>query len=285
MSDDFDAETSRNSGVFDQAKTRLAQHTVGFLDISSRDGIQDAGSAGSGTLTVIGPNYGILTAAHVLDKLPSSGNIGLLRFPIFGSRNQRLMIDMSLATKIPIGASPFGPSGPDIGFLCIPRLVADNIADLSGVFFNLDRRKDVILSGDLPRRKYFDSLVGVIEERTKEMQPDFPNTRQKSFEASAEVGDVTKIWDSGGLDYLEFEPQSDVGYQPPSTYRGVSGGGLWRIFCDEDGSREPSVSEVCLLGVAFYETPSRNGRRAIVCHDRRSVYVNLIDEVNQRLGG
>ena len=48
----------------------ISHFTVGFAALSVKDHVEDATSAGSGTLVTIGSVEGILTAAHVVEALP-----------------------------------------------------------------------------------------------------------------------------------------------------------------------------------------------------------------------
>jgi hypothetical protein len=54
----------------------VAPFTIGFVKLKVHDRVEDAVGAGSGTLVTVGKVSGILTAAHVLDNLPSQGEVG-----------------------------------------------------------------------------------------------------------------------------------------------------------------------------------------------------------------
>lgn len=53
-------------------------HTIGFAHLTEKGNVEDAGSAGSGTLVTVGSLHGVLTAAHVVETLPEHGNVGII---------------------------------------------------------------------------------------------------------------------------------------------------------------------------------------------------------------
>jgi hypothetical protein len=56
-------------------------------------------------------------------------------------------------------------------------------------------------------------------------------------------------------DLLDFEMNLDSGFEPPSSYAGMSGGAVWRFFVDVNED-QPKVLERWLFGVPFYESPT-----------------------------
>jgi hypothetical protein len=51
-------------------------------------------------------------------------------------------------------------------------------------------------------------------------------------------GAVTSKWSAGQYDLCTFTPSFEDGIDPPESYGGVSGGGLWRIYFEPDGSKQ-----------------------------------------------
>src|SRR5579863_9249467 len=90
---------------------------VGFARIQVQDGKEIALSAGSGTLVSVGSIYGILTAAHVIESLPKTGEVGIALNYEDATKFRRLVIDMEHADPVLIGGKSSGASGPDLAFL------------------------------------------------------------------------------------------------------------------------------------------------------------------------
>jgi hypothetical protein len=100
----------------------MAAYTIGFVKFEVHDRIEDAVGAGSGTLVTVGKVSGILTAAHVLDNLPDQGLVGIVEYRGDTLHYRKQTIDMGGATKIVLREEAFGPVGPDLGFLRLPKV-------------------------------------------------------------------------------------------------------------------------------------------------------------------
>ena len=66
-----------------------------------------------------------------------------------------------------------------------------------------------------------------------------------------------------------------------TSYEGLSGGGLWRVYFEADRNGQIIVREKRLLGIAFYQYVS-DGKRRIICHGPKSVYEHLINGVLEK---
>jgi hypothetical protein len=256
----------------------LSAFTVGFATLHVHDRTEDAIAAGSGTLVTIGSIAGILTAAHVLQNLPNRGEVALLLFPGNERRLQKQTIDMALADKVMLAAATSGSSGPDLGFLRLPEVNIKNLRATNS-FFNISDKRDGVARGQ-PRTTYTDAVLGVVEEWTKDAAPVRLSTRLKTFNLLFCGGDVTSKWCAGPYDLCTFTPSFEDGIEPPKSYGGVSGGGLWRVYFEPDGSNK--VHERRLIGVAFYEIPDAEGNKRINCHGPLSVYDHLIETIRAR---
>jgi hypothetical protein len=239
--------------------------------------MEDAVPAGSGILVTVGAVAGILTAAHVVKNLPDRGQLALMRFPSNPALIQKQTIDMAMAEKLVIADGYGGPTGPDLGFVRLPMVNVGNLR-ASNSFLNLGVRHAV----ELPAHKgeaCVDAVVGVVAEWTKELPPARPSTRMKSFELLFCAGTVTSKYQSGEFDLCTFQPDFEEGKEPPKSYGGVSGGGLWRTYFIPDGSNH--VIENRLVGIAFYEFPSADGPKGIICHGPRSIYERAIGKIKE----
>jgi hypothetical protein len=250
--------TPQERVFYDAVKDRLARYLVGFLKLSVRNGVEQAKSAGSGTLIKFQEHYGILTAAHVLSSLPERGEIGLVRFS--RSPLQRTKIRMEHTYRKGTRVGPREEDGPDLGFLGLSGEIVGSLKAASD-FFDFDKHSSRILDRTRAPSPGLDAVVGVIAERTKiELSGD---GIRSWFEASVEIGKPDPAEDKDGYDYISFLPfklRSDV---PPGSYEGVSGGGWWKAFAKTAENGDMSVEQILLFGVPFFQHKPIDGYRKL----------------------
>jgi hypothetical protein len=247
---------------------RLGQHSVGFVRIIGNE--DDAIIAGSGTLVTVGPQRAILTADHVLDELPSSGNIWLVRCREGWTQPHRFSIDASAVRKITAGKASHTADGPDLGLLV---LAPSDVARLEATqtFYNLDKRRAQALDG-AKLTPYGWALFGMIHEKTIESPPQNRFTRVKGFNGSVLFGVEPTERRGTDFDYLDFVALYNEHYTGPESYQGASGGGLWQLDYGQAPDGTVSVTSAVLSGVAYFESPRAGNTRTIYCHGRRSIY-------------
>lgn len=272
-------DKQETSPLIEEVRASIADVTIGFLRISLNSGEEDANPAGSGALVSVGSIHGVLTAAHVLSHLPDTGEVGIVRFPKVQAFALRQTIDMTAAEKVNLAGSEWGPDGPDLAFL---RLSPKDVAALksTNVFFNLTKRRDAVLGGDRPAKKYFDGISGMIADWASELPPQNRFARVKNFGALYGIGCVVGERESGGFDLLDFEVTYGPNSTTPERYGGMSGGALWRVYVSETNGQQVVAKGV--FGVAFYQSGIINERQTITCHGPKSVYGNLVDAIQRR---
>jgi len=94
--------------------------SVGFVAVSVSGSVEEATCAGSGTLVTVGSLHGVLTAAHVVDALPKTGEVGLVVGIEDPSKYQRQVSKMKHTESILLCSKPFDQYGPDLAFLTLP---------------------------------------------------------------------------------------------------------------------------------------------------------------------
>ena len=268
----------------DAISAEIADSTVGFAILSRRDGIEDAIPAGSGTLVTVGLVNGILTASHVLRNLPDKGDVGIVRFPRVPRFAQKQTIDIGRSEKLTIGTPPFGPEGPDLGFL---RLSSEDAGNLKArcTFLNLEKKRSSVLDCHQPEPPYFDGISGMIAEWTTDLPSDQGQARVKGFRALFGVGLVVRTYESSDFDLFDFEVTYGPGSVSPLSYEGMSGGGLWRVGCTKGENGRLLVVDKTVFGVAFHQSPLSDQKRIITCHGPKSVYGALIKAIHEKWGG
>lgn len=227
--------------------------------------------AGSGTLVSVLRVHYILTARHVWDE----------KFAITRNRPAKLGIAIKKSPhKYGIDLEEFtlyGPDpprrwdkwGPDIALLRIPdERIQEIHAYGSKIFFNLSK----------PRRPVGDSAFQA------RMLMGAPQTWGRLANGNLDL-DVGAMYQPGGIgpfspvhfrgtansdfDYVDFDVDTSFSTVPQS-FKGVSGGSLWRVWFERSevtGEIEHSVS---LEGVPFDETPWQ-GCLTVRCHGPQSL--------------
>lgn len=254
----------------------MAAYTIGFARLEVRDRVEDAVGAGSGTLVSVGKVRGILTAAHVLTNLPDQGEVGIVEYRGQTIHYRKRTIEMANTTKIALRGDAFGPNGPDLGFL---RLAADTVGwfEAIGSFYNLlKHRADA--SGPTPSPYSTDAVVGMIDERTKDLPAERTRECRKGFEALFSNGTVSNERVVEGYDLIDFAPTDYPDFTLPGNYGGTSGGAVWRIYLNVDGEK-PDIAGVRLWGMPYYQTKKEGGGHVLTCHGTGGVYGSLLDAI------
>jgi hypothetical protein len=241
----------------------ILPHTVGIFKRTSGGYV----SAGSGTFARVGNVRGILTCAHVIDAIADEEYVELAIFPVRPA--QRLI---PLRIKQLCDYIKFGPSGseagPDLGFLKLPAADFSNISHPVSSK-NLEVGKLQAFAHSEPADRNITLAVGMIAEWIPESAtPEFV------VRGLVNVGIIEEKIPTQSYDIFRFRPLPDDDFRPPISYKGTSGGGLWRIYPRADGERP----DIRLIGVAFFET--KGGE--IICHGQASIYVALLDAIQKK---
>ena len=203
---------------------RLAQHTIGFLRVQNSSGPPEL--LGSGVLVADGNTRAILTAQHVIEKLPTTERLGL----ILERTNQPQNIDRQGVTLLKI-ARGRNDLGPDLGAVILALPIAGSIGSIKS-FYNLDKRRDQMLHRPPDLRIGAWVAQGLIEEKTT-VTP-LPDGRGASvmFNGDGLFGGPENVQEVDGYDYLDYPVSPLARRMTPSLPRnwgGMSGSGLWQI--------------------------------------------------------
>jgi len=256
--------------LLEKAASELADYSIGFVKLKETDSSMDGELGGSGTLVSINGRHAILTADHVLENLPDSGDIGLILPTRFEAKLHRVTLDMALAQKIKIARGSVESEGPDLGVLLIPTPTVNTIKSNKS-FYNLSKQYNQV-SGNLPIDLGIWLLCGMAHEWTSDTTPEHGYQRVKIFRGICGAGIVSNERRDGGFDYLDFETKYDGAYEGPQSYGGFSGGGLWQLVVAKTQNGDLLIKENILSGVIFYQSALEDNRRTIICHGRQSVY-------------
>ncbi|MBZ9683129.1 hypothetical protein LB531_20945 [Mesorhizobium sp. CO1-1-2] len=252
---------------------------IGFVSIRDHNDeiARENHSLGSGTLVRMpGDAFGVLTAAHVLDSLPRSGQLGYLTFNRQDSLRQA-KIDAGLTKKFYAPGWAPGAGVPDLGFLQIfdpDTLSAMRAQGCS--FYDLEREREI--KGMTSNRAAWEYIAtGVVAETRVEVPAGNGGPPRTGFTAIAGYcSQVTRLAEIH--DFAVWSALVDI-ERHPTTYQGVSGGGMW-IIAAPDGN----VAEVqrFLRGVIFFESDANeHGVRVLRVHGLEDFERLLISQFGQ----
>jgi hypothetical protein len=254
--------------------THTGRSTVGFVRV-----IDSApASLGSGTLIRFGSIIGVLTCAHVLEALLDEEEIGILCFPVRATQFQRLRLPMATTDRLAIGTRPWGESGPDLAFLRLPASIVGDIESIATIV-NGDFHRQNIVAGDPEGTMMLCAMAGVVDEMTKPTIVDhIPKgiIETMLFEALLNAGHV--FVDDENEDRFRFQPIASEGVILPTSYKGTSGGGLWKFYLARENF---SLVQARLIGVAYWEKPVGDELH-IIGHGQVGIYETLFNAIRQK---
>jgi hypothetical protein len=159
--------------------------------------------------------------------------------------------------------------GPDLALLRIPQPFVARIQAHKS-FLNLSQHK-AALTQRPPELDRLWAVTGMIGEFSEVEGDPEVRTIDASVHGRALFSGIHHTHEREGYDYLDTTAKLALA-GVPSTFGGVSGGGLWEIglsmkkhVISWDGSRR-------FCGVAFWQSAVDDGRRVIRCHGPRSIF-------------
>ena len=234
---------------------------------------------GSGTLIRFGNTRGILTAEHVIrhptetgKRIDTSINSKQRLMTTVAEHPHELMIDARFL-ELRTTERHNDKFGPDLGFIKIPP----------GPFLDqIEARKSFVNVALDPDQRFSEAM----DERGCIVFSGFPDEARFLDEPKMGfqlvngllgIGFITgqdRRFDYGEYDYIEVGVSRKSGLGPPATFKGVSGGGLWRVpIVRKEAARENDVDfgKFRLAGVVFHESDP-NEYQTIRAHGPVSLY-------------
>jgi hypothetical protein len=272
LPDNFLAETA----------ARLHSHSVALVKVKKDDQGADASyHIGSGTLISIDNISGILTAQHVTNQLDGHCWLGLT-IGREGESNA-FKIEKNYFQVVEIGIPKDNQYGPDLAFI---HLGIPDIGTIraSKSFHAVLPDRDELLSSPPPIDFGVWFMCGAAGERTKTVSFDSGFRQSLVFQLDCGVCEIEKEHRTQDHDYLEALVSYGEQTDPPNTFGGMSGGGLWQVTFVQSADGSIKAKQYYLSGVLFYESALENQKRSIRCHGRYSVYRRALDEIQAKCG-
>ena len=257
----------------DEIQRRL-QPTMTCLTVPERDQgklIQ----CGSGTLVRYRQEHGILTAAHVVDRLRKEPNI-YLSVPVGqGFISTRKEAAEFLVCEGAVSAE----SGPDIGFIRLSPYTVGILKSCS-TFVNLEIHKQKIANDCIPIDHGVWVETGFPESLGSSGRSD--DTAWTKVYGMISFGDAEKLPDQEGFDYYNSKVTYGYGEGIPLTFRGLSGAGLWQVKLSSKKDGSLHATNRYLSGVVYYESERIGDYRYIKSHGRSSIYNYVVPQLIER---
>jgi len=236
------------------------RHTLGFVipalgDESDRIG--DVRQAGTGTLVRTISGLAIVTAAHVADALQKCGEFGIIaRSPHV--THHYLNADNFVFHKL--GKEPYDPETLDIALIEIP-LAGSHTFERLVVALNLAPHLLSISEANFTPLRGLAGVFGFVDEFTRDLAATDGLVDHKGFSLGGALG-IADNWNreqANDVISLEAVRLTDT---DPTSWSGVSGGGLWQVDVTQGEDGGVSLGKPVLCGVLFYEgEKNESGRR------------------------
>lgn len=245
----------------------LHSYSTGLVKITFRPGHGEVGQLiGSGTFVSIGNCYGILTVWHVVDLINEPCEIG---FTLIEGVH-RPTIDRQLIDIVTIAKPRRLGKGPDLAFINIPSEKAAEIEPYKN-FYDLAVDRDEMLSKPPRRDASVWFVCGIPDELTTDDEAEAGFLQMNSFHGLCGAGGANRVYRRCGYDYVDSVVEYTDDSILPSTFGGISGGGLWQVTYT-GGPPDIQPDRYLLAGIPFAQTPIEGNLRSIVCHGWKSVY-------------
>lgn len=253
--------------VREDIKETIENFTVGILGVDRQQG--RFSFLGSGTLVYARGSRYVLTATHVWEKVRRFPRLGLAIAEFVHAWS----IPLSVVEARTVGTRKSKEWGPDLTFLCIPPAYRGTL-EAHRVFYRMDTRRERALS-KLPTINVGAWVLAGCPAEGSDPEPPVAGLEGKIGFTTVEKTHVRKPYDylDLGVSYV------DDGSWAPSTFGGMSGGGLWHCPIRRDSATGEIrwTDSYFLEGVIFYESEIAGDRRFIRCHSRRTLYEAGLD--------
>ena len=257
------------------SRLHLASTALFRIDANKAQ-IEGTKHIGAGTFVSVGNHYGVLTVTHVSDEVAPGSHLGL----VIAREGQvhRFEIPRSTLKVTSVASRRTDEYGPDLSFISLTDWEGVGTIRASRYFHSLDQDRDDLINTppDIEDGIWF--ACGTPEERIRFEEDSFGFDRVMSIEVYCGIGGVDPPSERNGFDYIEF-PVIDDGPTISTSFKGMSGGGLWQVTIKRSKSGDLETSRFLLMGTIFFQGVRENGIRFLRCHGPLSLYKRLIEKL------
>ncbi len=252
--------------VLDDAWSLLQNYVVAIYSISP-ERPERLRPIGSGTLVQVSGTHYILTAAHVWHKARDAEQIGL----VITDRPSSFTMHRDAICVKELWKGKESEWGPDLALLKL------GLSDVSTIgarksFLNLAQQRAVSAAHPPNTEKGLWALTGMVGQFGEVQTRPEAGTIEFHAQGRGFFSNIRQMHLHEGYDYLDASVKLNLP-DVPSTFGGLSGGGLWEVRLSRTKGGKISRDGIPhFRGVAFWETEESDGRRAIRCHGPGSIF-------------
>ena len=248
----------------------------------------------SGTFVKYRSHFGILMAYHVpynTDKpfdfeINSPDQLGLA----ITKHAHAFWIEMQYLKPYRIGVPIDEKSGPDIAFL---EILDSNKLGLIKAYrsfwdVSFENGPNMVKKCSLDSGVLW-AIAGLPQSMTQAKQPEAGFSYMWGLPVQIYFGAIERWFETCGFDYIELVANYSSKDPMPDSFKGISGGGLWKIPMSIDKDKKDlndlKFGEPVLAGLQFYQTNLKNNFRRLGCHGPKSLYsvlTKVLKDDNQK---
>ena len=175
-------------------------------------------------------------------------------------------------------------SGPDLAVLILPDSEIGEITARKS-FFDISVNREEKLADSLAFGGLW-AVAGSPKHYERALGPSHGFSVVTEHPCIVFYTGLRDRYDHGDFDFLHLGVQGDYSDKIPDSFRGMSGGGVWKVcVLRERMTLAWSVDfmETVLAGVVFYETRSNGKPDGLRCQGGKSIYNRVFEKVRERL--
>lgn len=246
--------------------------------------IHDSNLRGSGIFVKYESRYGILTAYHVAHGGASPFDFAIGSNDAVGlsltNMQHAFYIETDMLRPHSIGIPRCEEEGPDMIFLEI--LDQEKVGTIKATRSFWDIRVDYKqrINELCQSKSCIWAVSGVPELWIDKTERSGNFDKPLVLYNLIGFGAAEKWFEKNGFDYFDIVADLSTENELPSSFGGMSGGGVWAIpWRTHQGSNAITLDTPILAGVIFYQTAMSSGQRIIRAHGAKSIYQNLINSL------
>lgn len=235
---------------------------------------------GSGTLVRVNGRGCFLTAHHVV--YGKGTKRGLLHFDglcvCLSRQGQQPIFPRDIFVGVPIAVPSTRAGEPDLGALLLPPHVELACASYAKAFYDLDRRPPVEPEDVAASPGRLIVFAGAPAEYTT----DTPEGRTSKFLLG--YGRTIKVQRRHGFSYISLRVSYGPEANPPRSFQGMSGGGVW-VVPTRSSKGEPARVDGAptLIGVGFRQIARKKKVTSVRCHGSWDIYERARNEITKAI--